>query len=161
MVTDRCFSGPFLHYLELSSLSSCRSAISSDHVTHGYRCVNSLLKVKEIDISYDSEITRLVSDARKASGCSSGDAACMENADTIIFSNATILTMASGKPEQDLISNGVVIVKNGVIREVGKTEEIDITEGATLIDVQGGKLWCRPPDSKHLNPYRLYRSRVH
>jgi len=54
----------------------------------------------------------------------------------VAFDNAVILTMDGD--ESTIIQNGRLIVKGDRILEVGKKEEVEIPDGAEVVDVQGG-----------------------
>lgn len=60
------------------------------------------------------------------------------NADTLVIVNATVLTM-EGDQHGDLISDGILVSKGGVIETVGHAHSA-IPRGATIIDAQGGLL---------------------
>lgn len=124
----------------MSALSECRSAILHDHLSYGIDCVKSLLDVKEIHVTYDSDSARLKRDALGAAKCESADSACTDNADVLVIRNATLLMMDVGILDQDLLPRGTIVVKGGVIRQVGRDVDIDAPQGATVIDARGGNL---------------------
>lgn len=88
-----------------------------------------LLDVTEVDVRYESEVTRLRREARAFSGV-----------DTVAFVNATVLTMDHGDVHRDVISDGTVIVRDGFIVAVGKDGEVSIPAGAMTIQTDGGEL---------------------
>jgi imidazolonepropionase-like amidohydrolase len=46
--------------------------------------------------------------------------------------------MATGKPEDDFIHDGVMVTRGGVIESVGPASSIQIPTRAHVIDVHGG-----------------------
>jgi hypothetical protein len=54
----------------------------------------------------------------------------------VIF-NATILTMETGDPEVDLIREGVLTIRGGVIESVGALGTL-VPSGVTAFNAQGG-----------------------
>lgn len=61
----------------------------------------------------------------------------LANADVLVITNATILTMESGSGT-DLIDSGAIVTRGGVITSVGPSRNAVIPHGATVIDAQGG-----------------------
>lgn len=88
-----------------------------------------LLDVTEVDVRYESEITRVRREARAFSGT-----------DTVAFVNATILTMEHDDIHQDVIRGGVVVLRDGLIDAVGKDGEISVPDDAFIIQTDGGEL---------------------
>jgi len=126
--------GPFLHSLEVSELSQCSSAIKRDPITFGISCVKNLLEHQEIMVEHSTDIARLKRDAAAVSH-SLHDT----NFDMTIIFNATLLTMHTGNPQADLIPNGVLVVRGGVIDSVGAGENTIFPNGVALINAQGGQ----------------------
>lgn len=59
--------------------------------------------------------------------------------DVLVIYNATLLTMATGDPRKDLIHDGIMISRGGVIETVGSLSDTPIPGGpATAINAQGG-----------------------
>ncbi|KAF8842538.1 hypothetical protein BDN67DRAFT_965670 [Paxillus ammoniavirescens] len=121
------FLGPYLHTVPVSRLSTCSQAIKQDEQTFGVGCVTSLLDVTEVNVWYESEVTRLRRDART-----------FANADVVAFVNATILTMEHGNVHQDLINGGTVVLRDGLIDAVGRDGEVPIPTGALVVQTDGG-----------------------
>jgi hypothetical protein len=96
--------------------------------TFGVGCVTSLLDVTEVNVWYESEVTRLRRDART-----------FANADVVAFVNATILTMEYGNVHQDLINGGTVVLRGGLIDAVGRDGEVPIPTGALVVQTDGGE----------------------
>ena len=46
--------------------------------------------------------------------------------------------MESGNPEADLIRNGILTIRGGVIEYVGRSVNYTLPTGATVIDAEGG-----------------------
>jgi len=65
--------------------------------------------------------------------------------------NATLLTMESGNEEFDLIPDGVMVVRGGVIDHVGAIGDFVAPTGATVIDAAGGTLIAFRLDCTHLS----------
>lgn len=91
--------------------------------------MTSLLDVTEVNVRYESEITRLRREARTFSGV-----------DIVAFVNATILTMEHGDAHRDVINGGTIILRDGLIDGVGKDGEISVPNGALIIQTDGGEL---------------------
>lgn len=111
-----------------------------------------LLEVTEVDVRYESEVTRLRREARAFSGV-----------DTVAFVNATILTMEHGDLHRDIINGGTVILRDGLIDVVGKDGEVSVPAEALIIQVDGGELqeyaFC---DGSHTsNSARIHYPRFH
>lgn len=121
--------GPFLHTLPISRLPQCSQAIKVDILTFGVDCVIRLLDVTEVNVRYESEVTRLRREAREFSGM-----------DIVAFVNATILTMEHGDVHRDLISGGTVILRDGLVDAVSKDDEVSVPAGALVIQTDGGEL---------------------
>ncbi|KZT44231.1 composite domain of metallo-dependent hydrolase [Sistotremastrum suecicum HHB10207 ss-3] len=130
--------GPYLHSLEISKISKCDSFIANDTMFFGYECTTSLLEVQEIKVEYETDVERLKHEARGASGCLLGDKACLESSDVYVITNATLLTMDKGYLNGDYIVDGAVVIKGGVIDQVGPAVTIDIPKGSTVVDAEGG-----------------------
>ncbi|KLO20114.1 hypothetical protein SCHPADRAFT_923945 [Schizopora paradoxa] len=126
--------GPYLHSIEVSKLSQCSSAIKNDDQRFGVDCITHLLDVQEIVVTYSTDISRLRQDAQALRRTED-----LRNADVLAITNAKILTMRSGEGlVNDLIQDGVLLVQEGVIKEVGSSEDIVIPLGASTIDAHGG-----------------------
>ena len=48
--------------------------------------------------------------------------------------------MATGEAERDVIREGVLVVRGGLIEQVGTERDVDIPTDATIIDAAGGQL---------------------
>ncbi|KIJ63294.1 hypothetical protein HYDPIDRAFT_113258 [Hydnomerulius pinastri MD-312] len=121
------FLGPYLHTIPIDRLSSCSQAIEEDTQNFGVGCVTSLLDVTEVYVHYESEVTRLRREAKAFAG-----------ADIVAFVNATILTMENGELDEDLISGGTVVLRDGLIEAVGKDTEVHVPTEALVIQAEGG-----------------------
>ncbi|KAK0210254.1 hypothetical protein DFS33DRAFT_1378240 [Desarmillaria ectypa] len=120
-------SGPTLLSLEVARLKQCLPSIKRDPSTFGIGCVKDLVKSQEIFVEHSTDIARL-KDEVKASGSS----------DIVAVYNATLLTMETGLVESDLIREGVMLVKDGVIQAVGSVGDISIPEDAVKFDANQG-----------------------
>ncbi|KAH7890028.1 hypothetical protein F5I97DRAFT_626000 [Phlebopus sp. FC_14] len=124
------FLGPYLHTFPITHLTSCSEAIKDDTETFGVACVTKLLEVTEVDVRYESEITRLRREARAYSAD--------DDADVIAITNATILTMDHGNVYEDLITGGTIVLRSGLIDAVGTDGEVSVPAGALVIPGEGG-----------------------
>ncbi|KAJ7833499.1 hypothetical protein B0H13DRAFT_2428395 [Mycena leptocephala] len=123
------FLGPYLHSLEVSKLSKCASEIKHDTTHFGISCVKSLLEYQEVVVERSTDIARLKSDAAGLNA--------QANSDVFVIFNATILTMETGDPEVDLIREGVLTIRGGVIESVGALGTL-VPSGVTAFNAQGG-----------------------
>ena len=125
--------GPYLHSLEISKLEQCSSEIKSDQITFGIFCVKNLVEYQRIDIEHSTDIARLKKEAKQVSHIASN------NFDLVVITNATLLTMESGNPDADLIRNGILTIRGGVIEYAGPSlDYYTPPTGATVIDAEGG-----------------------
>jgi hypothetical protein len=124
--------------LEVSRLHQCSSAIKKDHSTFGISCVKSLLEFQTIDIEHSTDIARLKKDA--AAAAHDHKDWRTSNADAVIIFNATLLTMETGDAQADLIPDGLLVIRGGVIDHVGPIGGFVAPIGATVIDAAGGTL---------------------
>ena len=122
-----------MHSLEISKLEQCSSQIKSDQITFGISCVKNLVEYQRIDIRHSTDIARLKKEAKEVS-----HAALNNNFDLVVITNATLLTMESGNPETDLIRDGILTIRGGVIEYAGSSLDYTSPTGATLIDAEGG-----------------------
>ena len=90
------------------------------------------MEYQRIDIEHSTDIARLKKEAKQASHVTSN------NFDVLVITNATLLTMESGNPEADLIRNGILTIRGGVIEYVGPSLNYTPPTGATVIDAEGG-----------------------
>ncbi|KAJ7442290.1 hypothetical protein FB451DRAFT_1057716 [Mycena latifolia] len=125
------FLGPYLHSLEVSKLSKCTSKIKHDTTNFGISCVKDLLEYQEVVVEHSTDIARLKRDAVTV------NAQANANSDVFVIFNATILTMETGDPELDLIREGVLTIRGGVIESVGALGSL-VPSGATAFNAQGG-----------------------
>jgi hypothetical protein len=106
-------------------LQECSSEIDADNLTFGVGCTRKLLDYQTVIVEHSTDIARLKEQAPE---------------ETLVISNATLLTMVTGNLEQDLIQNGTVVVQDGAIVSAGTYGDLDIPALATVIDAQGGML---------------------
>ncbi|KAJ7284597.1 hypothetical protein C8J57DRAFT_1289035, partial [Mycena rebaudengoi] len=123
--------GPYLHSLEVSKLSKCASKIKHDTTTFGISCVKGLLEYQEIVVEHSTDIARLKRDSAAVQANNA-------NSDVFVIINATLLTMEKGDAERDLIHDGVLTIRGGVIERVGTSVNFVVPSGATIFDAQGG-----------------------
>ncbi|KAJ6515142.1 hypothetical protein C8R47DRAFT_1173056 [Mycena vitilis] len=125
------FLGPYLHSLEVSKLDKCASEIKHDTTNFGISCVKDLLEYQEIVVKHSTDIARLKRDAAELNAQANADS------DVFVIFNATILTMETGDPERDLIREGVLTIRGGVIESVGAAGTL-VPFGVTAFNAQGG-----------------------
>ena len=93
-----------------------------------------MLDVQRIrNIEHLTDIARLKKQAKSVAN---------ENSDVVVIHNATLLTMATGHQDADLIRDGVLVVRGGVIESVSSVDSFTIPSGATLISANGGVSNC-------------------
>ncbi|PPR00048.1 hypothetical protein CVT24_009004 [Panaeolus cyanescens] len=129
------FLGPYLHSLEISKLHSCSSAIKHDHRTFGIDCVKTLLDVQKIRLEHETDIARLKREAKLVS-VSEGDRTPLHH-DLVVIANATIVTMEHGRLEDDIVENGIIVVRGGVIEGVYQSDTFTVPDGATVLQAGG------------------------
>ncbi|KAJ6500726.1 hypothetical protein C8R45DRAFT_820034, partial [Mycena sanguinolenta] len=83
----------------------------------------------EVVVEHPTDISRLKSDAAELNA--------RTNSDVFVIFNATILTMETGDPKVDLIHDGVLTIRGGVIESVRALGSL-IPSGVTAINAQGG-----------------------
>jgi hypothetical protein len=135
--------GPHLHSVEVSQLDKCASEIKSDQVKFGISCVKSLLEFNKVVVEHETDIARLKKEATQEKLLQGKPG--REHSDAVLITNATILTMESGKLEHDIIRDAMLFVRGGVIQYVGRPH-IDLIRppfGVTVIDARGGLLSLR------------------
>ncbi|KAJ7504368.1 hypothetical protein B0H11DRAFT_1981946 [Mycena galericulata] len=126
------FLGPYLHSLEVSKLKKCTSEIEHDTTHFGISCVKNLLEYQQVVVEHSTDIARLKRDAAAVAAISN------DNSDVFVIYNATVLTMENGGDlELDLIRDGVVTIRGGVIESVGGAGAL-VPSGATAFNAQGG-----------------------
>ncbi|KAF5330696.1 hypothetical protein D9619_006044 [Psilocybe cf. subviscida] len=128
--------GPSLHSLEISKLENCASEIKKDTINFGISCVKTLVETQEIVAEHETDIARLKKDAADARLPS----AEQDHVDGVLIVNATILTMESGDQEKDLIRNGSMYIRDGIIQYVRgpKENHAKPPPGTTIIDAHEG-----------------------
>lgn len=130
-------SGPYLHVLEIADLSQCDDDIEEDTTTFGISCIKDLLGVHDIHVWYPSDVHRVREDAKAVARASGIDT---QDADVITLTNATLLTMNTGSLHTDFISDGVLVIRGGIIERVGSAREVAVPPGGISINTQGGEI---------------------
>ncbi|EKM56024.1 uncharacterized protein PHACADRAFT_122127 [Phanerochaete carnosa HHB-10118-sp] len=130
------FLGPYLHSVEVSSLGKCSSEIADDTLNFGISCTKKLVKFSEIVVRYPSDVSRLKADAMAA--LRTNDEQALANADVLVFTNATLLTMESGSLLQDVLHDAVLISRGGRVEAIVGIEDYVVPHGATVINAEGG-----------------------
>jgi hypothetical protein len=109
-------------------LNKCRSDIRQDKSTYGISCTKELLQFEEMQVEYQSDISRLKKEATS----------WFPHMPALwVLLNATVMTMETGKLETDLIKGAVIVVLDGVIHSVSHGANAVIPPDATLIDAHG------------------------
>lgn len=112
-------------------MSNCASEIKHDRTRFGISCVKNILEYQEVIVEHSTDIARLKRDAASLTAQANADA------DVFVIFNATILTMETGDPELDLIREGVLTIRGGVIESVGALGTL-VPSGVTAFNAQGG-----------------------
>ncbi len=152
--------GPFLHSIEISKLSKCSTEIADDSLNFGIACTKKLLDIHEFVVEYPTDISRLKQDA--LASMHTTDEAARANADVLVITNATLLTMETGSLQYDVLHGAVLFTRNGRIEAIGGAQDIVVPEGAMLIDVEGGRhihLHCS--HIRYSLRARIYHARFH
>ncbi|KAJ7581528.1 hypothetical protein C8J56DRAFT_267327 [Mycena floridula] len=123
------FIGPFIHSLQVSRLQQCQAEINQDPLTFGVLCVSKLVDAQEVKFEHSTDIARLKTDAASLA---------VENSDVTVIRNATLLTMATGTEELDLVREGAMVLRGGLIEFVGQDVSVSVPAGATVINADGG-----------------------
>jgi hypothetical protein len=131
-------AGPYLHSLEVSKLRQCSTVIKNDTSTFGISCTKKLVEYEEMIVRHSSDIERI---KRQATVSVAGSKSELYNADVLVITNATVLTMEGHPNGRDLIEDGILISKGGVIDWVGLAGDTIVPDGATVIDAKGGQLF--------------------
>ncbi|EEB86734.1 hypothetical protein MPER_16201, partial [Moniliophthora perniciosa FA553] len=118
--------GPVVHSFEVSKLGQCVEQIQQDPETFGIKCLDKVVERQEIYVSHSTDIARFKEETRGSHN-------------TLAIINAKIMTMESGVEEHDMIQNGTLLVKDGLIGDVGGRSNVRIPANATVIDAQGCK----------------------
>lgn len=108
--------------------------MESDNLRFGVDCIKNLLDVREVEASYSTDISRVIQEAKVAATSRGAD---VQNADVYAITNATLLTMEFGILPRDLVESGTLVIRGGVIENVGPSNNFDIPEGATVHNAQG------------------------
>lgn len=89
-------------------------------------------------VQHSTDIERI---KRQAAVAVAGSKYELYNADVLVITNATVLTMEGHPNGRDLIEDGILISKGGVIDWVGLAGDTFVPDSATVIDAQGGQLF--------------------
>ena len=127
--------GPYLHSVDVSRIHKCKSKIAHDDLDFGISCTKNLLTWYDINIDYPTDISRL---KKEAASLYDADEEARANADFLVFTNATLLTMDSGSVQEDLLHDAILVTRSGEIEAIVGIGDYVIPYGATVIDVQGG-----------------------
>ncbi|MEM7690070.1 MAG: amidohydrolase family protein [Pseudomonadota bacterium] len=74
---------------------------------------------------------------------------------TVVITGAKVLTMAAGLDTRDagVIENGVIVIEGDRIAAIGAAGEVDVPEGATMVDASGKVVMPGFVDAHHHGPH--------
>lgn len=74
---------------------------------------------------------------------------------TIVITGAKVLTMAAGLDKDDagIIENGVIVIEGDRIAAIGAAGEVDVPQGATMVDASGKIVMPGFVDAHHHGPH--------
>jgi len=123
------FAGPTINYVHIPSLFfACSDEVKNDVWTFGIDCVHEkgLVKSIDIDISFNSFQEP------------------EEKTKNLLITNATILTMHTGSPAEDLVQNGSMLISSrGVILDISSSSsssssDVNVGGDYEVLDAEGG-----------------------
>ncbi|KAF5324764.1 hypothetical protein D9611_004184 [Ephemerocybe angulata] len=126
------FLGPYLHFIEISTIPRCSAAIRKDHRNFGISCVKDLLSYQEVIVKQPTHIAQAFQGLGKQP----------EEGSFAVY-NATLITMATRKLESDLVKESVLHIRGGVIHSISSVNDVhldDLKAQGTVVDVAGGYL---------------------
>lgn len=113
--------------------------VERDRLNFGISCVHKLVNYQEVIIKHPTDIARLKQEAAALHGTHKAWLDLQDGSDTLVITNATVLTMETGEIGNDLIENGTLVTRGGVIQYVGPiSQAFSIPARAQVIDAQGG-----------------------
>ena len=116
--------------------------MKQDRLNFGISCVHELVDHHEIVIEHSTDIARLKQEAASLQETHEERFDNQEDSDLLIIINATILTMETGRLEDDLIENGVLVTRGGVIEHARPiVSNFPIPARAQVINAQRGEFW--------------------
>lgn len=128
-----------MHSLEVSQLKNCADEVEKDRLNFGITCVRKLVKYQEVFIKHATDIARLKHEAASSKNVRKESLNVQGDSDVFIVTNATLLTMAGGKAEDDLIRDAVLVTRGGVIEYAGPASGNYYTpSNADTMNAQGG-----------------------
>jgi hypothetical protein len=127
-----------VHSLEVSQLKNCADEVEKDRLNFGIACVKKLVKYQEVFIEHATDIARLKHEAASLKGVRKESLDIQRVSDSFVITNATLLTMASGHVEDDLIRDAVLVTRGGVIDYAGPASGIILPRDVDTINAQGG-----------------------
>jgi hypothetical protein len=114
--------GPHIYFLPVEEIfASCVSAKLAERDSGS--CAHALTRSIEINATYVTDLARMK----------------WESNDTaVVIANATLITMENPH-SSNLVANGTIILKDGVIVDVGEGYSVTVPERAYTINAEGGK----------------------
>lgn len=137
-MTRICFTGPWLHHVDISKLDACSKAAKKDTHTFGIECTKTLPNFQEVIVEYPSDVHRLKEEAAAFAAEKYGEDAA-PNANFFVIANATLVTMETGDLKSDVLRDAVLVTRNGEIEAIVGVHDAVIPYGATVLDAQGGE----------------------
>lgn len=139
--------------------------MKQDRLNFGISCVHKFVNYQEVLIEHSTDIARLKEEAAAKQGTHKEWLDLQDGSDVLVITNATILTMETGRIDSDIIRNGILFTRGGVIQYVGPTSNrFSIPALAQVINAQGGQLEA-PSNAlrfgKLIHKRRLRYTRVH
>ncbi|KAI0737876.1 hypothetical protein C8Q80DRAFT_1275924 [Daedaleopsis nitida] len=131
------FLGPYLHYIDVSKSDACSETVQKDPDTLGIECTKSYTEWQEVDVEYESDISRLKREAAALSASRFGEEG-LKNADFFIIANATLVTMETGDLKSDVLHDAVLVTRGGEIEAIVGVHDAVFPYGATVFDAEGG-----------------------
>lgn len=126
--------------MEVSKLKVCAEEIQQDRLNFGISCVNKLVRYQEVFVEHATDIARLRHEAALLKGIHKEWLNIQDDSDVLVITNATLLTMTTGNVKDDLIRNGVLVTRGGVIEYAGPASaDFHVPARAQTIDAQGGR----------------------
>jgi hypothetical protein len=107
-------------------------------VNFGIDCIKHVVSYQDVVVTHTTDIYRLKEDARRAHLSSTHSSATIGNADVLVITNATILTMETGVLEQDMLTDAILVSKGGIISLVAGVLQESEFAGAKILDARGG-----------------------
>ncbi|RXW22236.1 hypothetical protein EST38_g3614 [Candolleomyces aberdarensis] len=121
------FLGPYLHSIETFKVSRCAAAINRDRRNFGIDCIKNLLYYQEVIVKQPTHVAQ------------AGKSNVSGRPDNFVIYNATLVTMATGNLETDLLKESVLNIRGGIIQFIESVADFDAKRTmGVVIDAGGG-----------------------